>query len=121
MDWIRLDVNTPAERDAVCLALFHAGYAVRQRRRKDGNKTVIYIEYRMDKLKPCPFCGGEADLWENYGRYGYFAFCKCSICSASSKTFPLGRDLPDDWEDTTAARRALDSWNRRCLDAEQDT
>lgn len=45
MDWTLLDVNTPAERDAVCLALFHAGYTVRQRKRKDGNKTVIYIEY----------------------------------------------------------------------------
>ncbi len=48
MDWTPLYINTPAERDAVCLALFHAGYTVRQRRRKDGNKTVIYIEYRRD-------------------------------------------------------------------------
>lgn len=40
---VRLICN---ERDAVCLALYHAGYTVRQRRRKDGNKTVIYIEYR---------------------------------------------------------------------------
>lgn len=48
MEWRALDVNTPAERDAVCLALFHAGYTVRQRRRKDGNKTVIYIEYRKE-------------------------------------------------------------------------
>lgn len=48
MDWIPLDIVTPTERDAVCLALFHAGYTVRQRRRKDGNKTVIYIEYRKD-------------------------------------------------------------------------
>lgn len=23
MDWIPLDINTPAERDAVCLALYH--------------------------------------------------------------------------------------------------
>ena len=43
-----IDINTRAERDAVCLALFHAGYTVRQRRRKDGNKTVIYIEYTRD-------------------------------------------------------------------------
>lgn len=45
MNWIPLDIVTPAERDAVCLALYHAGYIVHQRRRKDGNKTVIYIEY----------------------------------------------------------------------------
>ncbi len=48
MDWITLDIATPAERDSVCLALYHAGYTVRQSRRKDGNKTVIYIEYRRD-------------------------------------------------------------------------
>lgn len=45
MNWIPLDIVTPAERGAVCLALFHAGYTVRQRRRKDGNKTVIDVEY----------------------------------------------------------------------------
>lgn len=48
MDWIQLYINTPAERDAVILALYHAGYTVRQRKRKDGNKTVVYIEYRKD-------------------------------------------------------------------------
>lgn len=47
-DWIPLDILAPAERDAVCLALYHAGYTVRQRKRKDGNKTVIYIEYRRE-------------------------------------------------------------------------
>lgn len=46
MDWLTLDINTPAERDAVILALYHANYTVRQRKRKDGNKTVVYIEYR---------------------------------------------------------------------------
>lgn len=29
MDWIPLDIVTPSERDAVCLALYHAGYTVR--------------------------------------------------------------------------------------------
>lgn len=46
MDWIPLDINTPEERDAVILALYHAGYTVRQRKRKDGNKIVVYIEYK---------------------------------------------------------------------------
>ena len=48
MDWTPLDINTQLERYAVCLALYHAGYTVRQRRRKDGNKTVIFIEYRRE-------------------------------------------------------------------------
>lgn len=46
MDWIPLDIVTPAERDAVCLALFRAGYEVRQTKRKDSNKTLIDAEYR---------------------------------------------------------------------------
>lgn len=49
MDWILLEINTPADREAVALALYRAGYTVRQRKRKDGNKTVIYIEYRKEK------------------------------------------------------------------------
>lgn len=48
MDWIPLDIVTPAERDAVCLALSWAGHTARQRRRKGGNKTAIYIEYRRE-------------------------------------------------------------------------
>ena len=48
MDWIPLDIATPAERDTMAQILFLNGYTVRQRRRKDGNKTVIYIEYRKE-------------------------------------------------------------------------
>lgn len=78
----------------------------------------------MDKLKPCPFCGGEADLWYNHGRYCYFVYCQCSVCSAQSRTFSLGRIVPNDndeeWADSAPAARAVEAWNRRCLNAEQD-
>lgn len=47
-EWTTLDIITAAERDAVILALYHAGYTVRQRKRKDSNKTVVYIEYRRE-------------------------------------------------------------------------
>lgn len=34
------------DRETVALALYRAGYTVRERRRKEGNnKTVIYLEY----------------------------------------------------------------------------
>jgi hypothetical protein len=46
MDWTPLYITIPADREAVALALYRAGYTVRQQKRKDGNKTVIYIEYR---------------------------------------------------------------------------
>lgn len=48
MDWITLDITIPADREAVAMALYRSGYTVRQRRRKDGNKTVIYIEYKKE-------------------------------------------------------------------------
>lgn len=48
MDWIPIELNTPAERLVVALSLFDSGYTVRQRVRKDGDEAVIYIEYRRD-------------------------------------------------------------------------
>lgn len=48
MDWKQLENIAPSERDAVALALFRAGYTVRPRKRKEGNKTVQYIEYGKD-------------------------------------------------------------------------
>ena len=48
MDWLTLDIPTPEGRKVVAQELFLAGYTVRQRRRKDGNKTVIYIEYTKE-------------------------------------------------------------------------
>lgn len=70
----------------------------------------------MDDLKKCPFCGEEADLWRNFGRYGYFVYVECSICSAKSKSYKFPGELTDDWETTIAARRATDAWNRRAGD-----
>lgn len=33
------------DRETVALALYRAGYTVRERRRKEANKTVVYLEY----------------------------------------------------------------------------
>lgn len=49
MEWIPLDITVPADREAVALALYRAGYSVRQRRRKDGSRTVIFLEYRKER------------------------------------------------------------------------
>ena len=48
MEWIPLDITNAADREAVALALYRAGYTVRQVKRKEGNKSVIYIEYRKE-------------------------------------------------------------------------
>lgn len=48
MDRIPLNITISADRETVALALYLAGYTVRQQKRKDGNKTVIYIEYKKE-------------------------------------------------------------------------
>lgn len=54
MDWIAIKgIPTKEERDSMALALFHAGYEVRQTKRKDGNKTVIDVEYRGKTVIIC--------------------------------------------------------------------
>lgn len=40
-----LVLQNKEDRETVALALYRAGYAVKERRRKEGNKTVVYIEY----------------------------------------------------------------------------
>ena len=48
----------------------------------------------MSELKPCPFCGGEAELDEYCGKY--VVFCKNASCS---------------WRKTKA--EAIEAWNAR--------
>ena len=50
MDWTTIKgISTKEERDNVALALFHAGYEVRKKKSKDGNRTVIDIEYKRER------------------------------------------------------------------------
>jgi Lar family restriction alleviation protein len=52
------------------------------------------------KLKPCPFCGGEAVLIK-----GYFCWVKCDYCGAETVA-------------ETSTTEAVDAWNRRVSDAD---
>ena len=73
----------------------------------------------MDKLKPCPFCGGEAKI-----RMGYFlpgghqfadvyCFVECLSCHAKTKWFEA--------KDEGLVDKAVDAWNKReGEDAERD-
>lgn len=45
MDWTRIENLTPADREAVSLALVKAGYTVRLKKEKVVNKTAIYLEF----------------------------------------------------------------------------
>lgn len=45
MEPIVIDLQNKVDREAVALALYRAGYTVRERKRKEGNKTIVYLEY----------------------------------------------------------------------------
>ena len=55
----------------------------------------------MNELKPCPFCGGEADYYLGDGGY-----VQCSHCLA---TIPYRYELPYG----EGKKQAITAWNRR--------
>lgn len=56
------------------------------------------------KLKPCPFCGGEAVTYSSdidmYGNLMYGAMCKHTGCGVISCVYP-------------SKEQAIEAWNRR--------
>lgn len=64
------------------------------------------------KLKPCPFCGGEAQLTDDFSDYSFIV--RCSLCGAETQTVIMGLDdVPDD--EIIAQNLAIEAWNRRVL------
>lgn len=64
----------------------------------------------MDKLKRCPFCGGEALLEPYRARKGYEASIQCNQCLCSMSTITYD-------EEETAIEDVVKAWNRRVNDA----
>ena len=64
----------------------------------------------MMGLKKCPFCGGEADFYQNYsdGYKKYFVTVKCEMCGAQGKVFSSERK----WNPVTF-KSAEKTWNTR--------
>ena len=65
------------------------------------------------KLKPCPFCGGDARLWvwsEGGGVCVMCTVCRCQTSTTSDDA--LLKHLEP------AVERVIEAWNRRAKDAE---
>lgn len=67
------------------------------------------------KLKPCPFCGGEARLrHENFGVDKY-SYCQCvnSACEAKTRNVMISTLFSSD-------EKAVEIWNRRADNGKSD-
>jgi Lar family restriction alleviation protein len=73
------------------------------------------------KLKPCPFCGGNAELHENvvyadYAQQGHF-YVSCNNCGARTAEIILRPYFYGDNPMIEGHRKKVcDLWNRRCCD-----
>lgn len=61
------------------------------------------------RLKPCPFCGGEAEIIINKTRQGQTSNIRCSKCTCK-KTL-----LKYPYYDGDIEQDAIDDWNMRCV------
>lgn len=76
-----------------------------------------------DKLKPCPFCGGECKIKAAKKEYiGFTIWCECENCHARASGY-----CPDMKKEDTAIvnidscrNKAIEAWNRRANDEKID-
>lgn len=63
------------------------------------------------KLKPCPFCGGKAEICkDNYNNY--LVSCCCGVIMGVE--LEDGCELVDGWRATfNTMEEAIEAWNRR--------
>ena len=72
----------------------------------------------MDELKPCPFCGGEAEIIkikvsfhdENNQYDGIAIRAECKTCKTTS---PYKRSKIHGWFKIGEKEKAIEAWNRR--------
>lgn len=66
------------------------------------------------KLKPCPFCGGEADILSRIGSKGPFVFARCCVCNAQTRVkTAVDFDDDDDFWNQNAVYEVQRLWNTR--------
>ena len=78
-----------------------------------------FVALADERLKKCPFCGGEASVeWKTGYKWvngtNKFIFVRCGVCRAQTKTFSYYSDDEEYIDhDDPAYSRAVDAWNLR--------
>ena len=72
----------------------------------------------MSELKPCPFCGGEAEvrtvhIEKERKDVPMFSYVRCGKCFAQTYEFPYKNA---DMTGTNPAESAVKAWNRRATE-----
>ena len=60
----------------------------------------------MNELKPCPFCGGEAEIFEDYEIITKYVTVRCSKCFAKIQNVTASIYF-------CAEDKAIEMWNTR--------
>ena len=60
----------------------------------------------MSELKPCPFCGGGAQLDHDRVGVGVYSKVRCIKCYCSTKKFGISTKVSSD-------ELAVEAWNKR--------
>ena len=66
----------------------------------------------MDELKPCPFCGGEAELQHERDNFSWafiYSSVRCTKCGAKGERFMQSPKI-------ASGKEAAKAWNRRFTD-----
>lgn len=69
----------------------------------------------MIDLKPCPFCGGEAEItFSGIPERGGYIVARCTVCRASAGAcYYRGEEIEIPLEETVGGIRAAEMWNWR--------
>lgn len=73
----------------------------------------------MIELKPCPFCGREAEIIaETKRNIGFTIWCECKECSARTEGYCPNMENPAHAIKSIerCKEKAIESWNRRTND-----
>ncbi len=69
----------------------------------------------MNRILPCPHCGGSACLNSNYSykSRSYFVYVRCDICGAQAKSYSSETAPASEQWDNVPCADAINAWNMR--------